>query len=248
MFQVTSTVADTIPVRVDDRPGDRRRRRRGAGRQAGRGRASPARPRRRPRGPLGRPAAFGLLIAAWATLSADQLAVATTSPCGDIRRNPSPPDSFVAPNNLAANLAARARRSSGPPSTPPNAGTRPRPTASAPPPRHDQTADALLEQSIAIHGDYLTAEVAVADSPASASGRARRRAHRGPAARQPPRPGVRAQNFTTFHNAAGHMWDREGRYDRAIGHFEAFLARVPGDAATRKAVWKRSRITEARIE
>ncbi|HYE20515.1 MAG TPA: hypothetical protein VEA69_18855 [Tepidisphaeraceae bacterium] len=202
-------------------------------------------------GPWAVRGAFGLLIAAWATLSADQCAVWRDDVALWRHTMAVSPDSFVAPNNLAANLGREGSRlewAAVDAAARGDAAEADRLRAR----RRDLTdrATALLEQSIAIHATYLPARQNAAANYARLGQWDRAAAHlEGLLAANQRAPAYMRENFTTFHNAAGHLWARAGRYDKAAAHFEEFLARVPGDAATQSALSEaRSRIAEARIE
>jgi hypothetical protein len=161
------------------------------------------------------------------------------------------PDSFNAPNNLAASLGRESDLLGYLAIEAKEAG-RPQDVERLQAQRRQvwETAAPLLERAIALDPDYLPArhnayinyqrlgriDKAVEHLEALLAANDRRP------------PAVRL-DFTTYHDAAGLLWMRLNRHDKAAEHFERLLAAHPDNASAKKGLAEaRGKMREARLD
>ncbi len=161
------------------------------------------------------------------------------------------PHSFVAPNNVAANYgrrsvilsrAAEEARERGREDLAAN--------FEAERVRALEMATRMLERSVAINPDYPTARQ-------NAVMNYMRLGRAGPAVAHleglfkanEVAPPLLRDNYTAYHDTAGHLYMRLGNYEKAAEHFEMLAKLVPGHATAGKDLGAaRERMREARVE
>lgn len=203
--------------------------------------------------PRGRAAASGLLllIGSLAVRSVQQVTV-WCDDAGLWRHTMAvSPDSFVAPNNVAAHLGRQSVRLA-------DAADQARAEG-----RHDdarrldaerretlETALSLLDRSLALNPDYLFARKNAfinalrLKRPDRAVAHVEAYLHANAAA-----PAYMREDLTALHGTAGRLWMQLGRPERAAGHFEKLIVVRPADPEARRGLEQaRTRLAEARAE
>jgi len=158
------------------------------------------------------------------------------------------PESFVAPNNLAASAGRTAIRLAREATDARERGDLSRARALLA--QRETTlrqAGQWLDRSLQINPDYLAARMnAVANAMRLGDWASAAEHVEGLLAANQRVPAYQRDNLTTFHDTAGHLWMKLKRYDRAAAHFEEFVRQAPNHAEARQNLQEaRSRMAEA---
>lgn len=158
------------------------------------------------------------------------------------------PDSFVAPNNLAASAGRSAVRLAWEATEAREKGDLAAAREMmAQRERVLRQAGQWLDQSLRINPDYLAARMnAVSNAMRLGDWESAAEHVEGLLAANRRVPVYQRDNLTTFHDTAGHLWMKLKRYDRAAAHFEEFVRQAPDHLEARRNLQEaRARMAEA---
>jgi len=195
--------------------------------------------------------AFVLVLGLLAMKSAEQIGIWRNEETVWAHSLKVSPNSFVAPNNLAASAGRNAVRLAREAIDAKERGEMAR-ARELMAQREASLRQAVgwLETSIRINPDFLAARINAVSNSMRLGDWERAAEHvEGLLAANQRVPAYQRDNFTTFHDTAGHLWMRLGRYDRAAEHFAEFVRRVPDHLEARRNLQAaRSRMAEASLE